>query len=201
MRYPKEHRQAKRLEILRAAARLFRRHGYDGTGIDTIMEACGLTRGGFYGYFESKEQLFAEVMTGDHDFISRLEQREGRSKADLREQALEVIGGYLAPENRERVVRGCSIAALSVDAGRHPAAGETYGEAVKQLVGQLARGLHGGESLDAPDGSDARALACVALCVGGLLVSQAVADDELAGRMEAAAESACRRLLHGKPLS
>lgn len=196
MRYPRKHREEKRREILRAAAHLFRRHGYDGTGIDEIMEACGLTRGGFYGYFDSKEQLFAETMTGEHDFISRLESREGTTAADLREQALEVIDGYLGPENRERVVRGCSIAALAVDAGRHPAAGETYAAAVRQLAAEMGRGLSDVETTDDP-----RALACIALCVGGLLVSHATTDEELASSIESAASVACRRLLAGKPLA
>ena len=194
MRYPREHREEKRREILQSAARLFRERGYDGTGIDTIMEACGLTRGGFYGYFDSKEQLFAEVMSGEHDFIVRLQKREGTTAEELREEALEVIGGYLAPENRERVVKGCSIAALSLDVGRHEAAGETYGAAVEQLAEELARGLGAAES---PDG---RALASIALCVGGLLVSQATANQELADQMESAARLACRRLLNGEPL-
>ncbi|MEM6703119.1 MAG: TetR/AcrR family transcriptional regulator [Acidobacteriota bacterium] len=195
MRYPKEHREEKRREILRSAARLFRERGYDGTGIDMIMEACGLTRGGFYGYFESKERLFAEIMDGEHDFIVRLENRDGETLAELREQALEVIGGYLAPENREGVVRGCSIAALSLDVGRHEAAGESYGNAVRKLAEELGKGVARSQT---PDG---RALASIALCVGALLVSQAVTDDELADDMESAALQACRRLLEGIPLS
>lgn len=193
MRYPPEHRRQKKREIVRAAARLFRERGYEGVGIDTIMEACGLTRGGFYGYFRSKEDLFAETLRDDHDFIERLRERRGTSRRELLDGSLEVLSAYLDPANRDPVVRGCSIAALSIDAGRHPAVRDAYGAAVRNLSAELARGL------EEPRPDDERTLAAIALCVGGLLVSRAVSDPELADRLERAASRAARHLLEARP--
>ena len=62
MRYPKEQKAETRGRILNAAARLFRESGYDGVGVDAIMNEAGLTAGGFYSHFSSKETLFAEAM-------------------------------------------------------------------------------------------------------------------------------------------
>lgn len=185
MRYSPEHKERTRRRIVREARRLFRRHGYDGVGVDAIMASADLTRGGFYGHFRSKAALFAEAMDGEHDFIERLRARDGRTLRELSEQALAVVAGYLAPENRTRVARGCSIAALSTDtarAGRR--ARGAYGAAVRDLAAELARGL------PEPQHDDPRALASIALCVGGLLVSRAVGDAQLADRISAACRDA-----------
>jgi TetR/AcrR family transcriptional repressor of nem operon len=62
VRYSKKHKQETRDKIVQAAARLFRANGYDGVGVDRIMEEVGLTAGGFYSHFPSKEALFAEAV-------------------------------------------------------------------------------------------------------------------------------------------
>ena len=62
MRYPKEQKAETRKRILGAAARLFRERGYEGIGVDAIMKEVGLTAGGFYAHFDSKETLFAEAI-------------------------------------------------------------------------------------------------------------------------------------------
>jgi AcrR family transcriptional regulator len=112
MRYPKGHKDKTRQRIVTAAARLFRRHGYAGVGIDEIMAAADLTRGGFYGYFRSKSDLFAAVMQVEHDFNRRMGERPGESVRELGESALDVVSGYLDPRNRKSVGRGCAMASL-----------------------------------------------------------------------------------------
>ena len=62
MRYPREHKAETHSKIVKAAARLFRERGYDGVGVDAIMNEVGLTAGGFYAHFGSKEALFAEAI-------------------------------------------------------------------------------------------------------------------------------------------
>jgi AcrR family transcriptional regulator len=61
MPYPAGHRQEVRQRIVESARRLFNRSGFDGVSVDCIMAHAGLTRGGFYTYFESKSDLYAEV--------------------------------------------------------------------------------------------------------------------------------------------
>lgn len=62
MRYPAGHKERTRARIVRAAARVFRREGYHAAGLDKVMEEAGLTAGGFYAHFGSKEALLAEVL-------------------------------------------------------------------------------------------------------------------------------------------
>ncbi len=190
MRYPPEHKERTRRRILREAARLFRRRGYHGVGIDGIMSAVGLTRGGFYGHFRSKAALFAEVLRGEHDFNRRMRARRSPDRAALTREAHEIVAGYLDPANRERVGRGCFLAALSPDVAR---AGGTaraaYAERLDELVGEFSRGL------EDPQPRDPRALASVALCVGGLVLSRAVGEPRFADAISRACRDAVREQL------
>ncbi len=190
MRYRPEHKAKTRARIVAEASRLFRRRGYEGVGIDRIMAAAKLTHGGFYGHFRSKAELFVAVLRGEHDFIDRLRRRPGRSRSALTEQAIDVVGGYLDPANRERVGRGCSLAALSVDVGRaEPAAQAAYAATVRELVAEFERGLEKAER------EDPRALASAALCVGGLLLARGMGRDDLAPKLLAACRAETARLL------
>lgn len=190
MRYPEGHREKVRRRIVREAGRLFRRRGYDGVGIDGIMAAARLTRGGFYGYFRSKAQLFAEVLAGEHDLLRRLRERPGRSRAELNAAARAVLGAYLEPGNRDAVGRGCSLATVSTDVARAGApAKAAYAETVRALSAEIERGLDGARP------ADPRALASLALCVGGLVLSRAVGDAALADAIERAAFAAVEEQL------
>ena len=181
MRYSREHREKQRRKIVRQAARLFRRFGYAGVGIERIMAAARLTRGGFYGYFRSKADLFAEVMRDEHEFNSRMQARRGRTPEDLNREAMAVVSGYLAPENRAGVGTGCPMASLSVDVARAPkAVRAAYTEKLKELSAEFADGLPGRAH------DDPRALRSIALAVGGLILSRAVADEDFADRISAA---------------
>jgi TetR/AcrR family transcriptional repressor of nem operon len=194
LRYRPEHKERTRRRILGQAGRLFRRHGYAGVGIDTIMAAARLTRGGFYGYFRSKADLFAQVLGGEHDLIERLRAREGTTQAELTTQAVEVVEGYLHPDHREQVGRGCYLASVSPDVARAGgAARRAYGAKLEELAAELARGLPGA------DARDPRALASLALCVGGLVLARAVEDDGLSRALLAAARDRVEAELVGPP--
>lgn len=174
MRYSPEHKTRTRDRILFEAARLFRKHGFSGVGIEAIMAAADLTRGGFYGHFRSKSELFAAVLDGDHDFTERLRARQTDSGQGLVDEAVEVVRGYLGPENRQRVGRGCSMASLAADVARAGGpAKRAYGGALDDLLEEFARGLPNATT------RDPRAIASVALCIGGLSLARAVEDEDL----------------------
>ena len=197
MRYKPEHKERTRARIVTQAGRLFRRHGYEGVGVDAIMSAAQLTRGGFYGYFRSKAALFAAVLRGEHDFITRMRARPGSTPRELRREAMEVVDGYLHPDNRERVGRGCHMAALSIDVARGGAdARRAYTEKVRDLAREFARGL---DRPAEPPELDPRALASMALCVGGLVISRALADDDLAEALSGACREAVADQLETGP--
>src|ERR1700742_1006381 len=107
MRVSREKAAENRQKIVETAARLFREHGFDGVGVDTIMEGAGLTHGGFYGHFKSKDDLAAEAVThalaGSGDYQSQF-----ATLGDF-------VGDYLSDRHREALGTGCAMAALSGD--------------------------------------------------------------------------------------
>ena len=190
MRYKSDHKALTRDRIIKAAGGLFRRHGYDGVGIDQIMAAAKLTRGGFYGYFASKSALFAQVIGTGHGLNAMMKRRPGSSPQDLTDQALDIVDRYLDPNNRDEIGQGCSMASLSVDVAR---AGEVaqsaFSKKLSDLAAELAKGLESGERLDP------RALATIALSVGGAILARASNDDELVHRLSQACRAAVAREL------
>jgi TetR/AcrR family transcriptional repressor of nem operon len=118
MRYPAEHKQRTREQIIRAAARRFRSRGNKGTVIGDLMRDLRLTHGGFYRHFDSKEELFTTA------FEHSLEE-SARKVLSTVESASEgaklktLIDGYLDLEHCENVAGGCPVAALATDIARH----------------------------------------------------------------------------------
>lgn len=188
LRYTAEHKLRTHTRILRQAGRLFRRHGYRGVGIDRIMGAAGLTRGGFYAHFRSKDALFAEVLAGRADFVERLEAAPRGDAATNAEGACAVIAGYLDPANREKVARGCTLATLTNEV---PRAGRAAKAAYARSVDRLARAFEERVPPHLPDRRE-RALRAVGLCVGGIGLARGAGDDALAHELLAVCrEQAC----------
>lgn len=185
VRYSATHKDATRRRIVAAAGALWRSRGYDGVGIDDVMDAAGLTRGGFYCHFRSKADLFAQVMGDEHGFVRLLRRRRGRGRRALAAEAVAIVRDYLAPAHREVVGRGCHMAALSVDAARaaRPVR-RAYATQVRALVAEFERGL------DAPVPLDPRALAALATCVGALVIARAADDPALVHALLAAGRDA-----------
>src|SRR5215217_3193333 len=105
-----------RERIIEAAARLFRERGFDGIGVAELMKFAGLTHGGFYGHFASKEDLMAQASTHAlnrvQDHWEKFAEREsGQPLAALQ-------ASYLSPQHRDNPGKGCLMAALGADAAR-----------------------------------------------------------------------------------
>ena len=113
MKVSKEKAAAHRAAIVDAAERLFRERGFDGVGVAEITKAAGLTHGGFYGHFASKEVLAAEAC-GEAFAKSRV--RAARS-TDL----AGYIASYLSPRHRDRPEAGCPMPAYATEVARQGA--------------------------------------------------------------------------------
>src|SRR2546430_5223297 len=181
MKVTREQAAANREKIVDAASTLFRRHGFDGIGVADIMKKAGLTHGGFYGHFGSKDDLAAEACTcalrGLNSWISASE--KGGFDAAVR--------NYLTPEHRDDRAHGCLFAALGSDIVRQPrtvrhAMTEGFRTAIDMLVRMVP-----GRSAEA---RRERALATMAGLVGALILSRAVDDSELSDQiLEASAKT------------
>jgi AcrR family transcriptional regulator len=193
MGYSKEHSEATRRRILDSAARLFRSRGYDAASIDEIMAGAGLTRGGFYQHFRSKQDLFAAYVGRELDFGRQVRRAmESRPEAPLRAVA-EALDFYLAPGNRGRVARGCTIVSSAADVARGSArARRAFTGAFLGMQEEFREIARRGDPVQEPD---AAALAAIATCVGGVVLARALSDEGLVEALLDACRDAVAREL------
>jgi TetR/AcrR family transcriptional regulator, transcriptional repressor for nem operon len=163
-----------RERIIEVASRLFRERGFDGIGVAELMKSAGLTHGGFYGNFASKEDLMAQACTraleASLDMVQNAVDRGG-------EDALsDIASAYLSPAHRDRPGEGCALAALGAEAARHdsPIRG-AFTQGVRSVVDMLTRLLPGKSKRTKRE----RALAIYASMVGAIVLARAVDDAEL----------------------
>src|SRR6476469_1089404 len=183
VRVTRKQSAANRERVLDVAGTLFREHGFDGIGVADIMKRAGLTHGGFYGPFASKDDLAAEI-TGR--VVSRegwMQRLSGKTNPSLKE----VVRGYLTPRHRDHPGTGCLFAALGSDVVRQPTAvRRAFTEGLKNRVDAL-RELIPGRSATA---RRRQALATISGMIGALMLSRAVDDPKLsADILDAAAEA------------
>ena len=179
MRYGPEHKEKTRARILASAGKLFRRLGYHGAGVDKVMEEAGLTAGGFYAHFDSKQALLAEAI--EHVGAESDERRAAwTGELSGRDWAQAFLGGYFSEDHRRQIEEGCPLAALISEVSRADDAAKANFEAiVRELESKLASHVGG----CGPDDAKERALAAVALCVGGLGLARSVHDEAFAERI------------------
>lgn len=195
MPYAPDHRVETRSRILASARRLFNRNGLTEISIDKIMAGAGLTHGGFYKYFDSKEELYAEAIThfikcGAVEPWQKMAFANSPQGADL---ARAILDAYLSREHLEDMEGSCPVIGLATDVARGGgAAKRAYRQVMEMMTQIFASNLgpnplretstHGSNSQDTE-----RALAVVALCVGGMVLARAVDDAATAAELRAAA--------------
>ncbi|HEX3762010.1 MAG TPA: TetR/AcrR family transcriptional regulator [Kofleriaceae bacterium] len=162
--------------IVETAGRAIRAHGYDGASVADVMKQAGLTHGGFYAHFASREAMLEEAIDrAADDGRGRL-----RAVADRAEpgHALEaIIASYLSDRHVEHPESGCTLAALGSETRRQaPALRRIATRQVGGLADLIAAQLPGGDTADNRD----RALATLCGMVGALSLSRAVDDPALA---------------------
>jgi TetR/AcrR family transcriptional regulator, transcriptional repressor for nem operon len=191
MPYPSGHRAEVRGKIIQSARRLFNRHGFDSVSLDQIMSGAGLTRGGFYSYFQSKSDLYVEVLGcffTDREWKSCWEGVE----VDLasREAGRQVVRAYLSRQHFEDVENSCPMVALPTDVTR---SGESAKHAFETVFSAMVRVLERSlkQRRKAPA---ARAQAIAALCVGGMVVARAFKDRSHADKLRDACMSVALEL-------
>lgn len=181
MRATNKRKAETRGRILAAAGTLFRRRGIDAVGVDAVMHEAGLTHGGFYVHFPSKEALAAEVCT---DQLARSAARWTEiADTERREEALaRIVAGYLSEEYLASPERGCIVPVLGPELARRPASRPTLTDAIRGMITALARCL---PRRRRP--AQERALAALSTMVGALVLARLSADPALSRDILAAA--------------
>ena len=163
-----------RERIVESAAQLFRERGFDGIGVADLMKKAGLTHGGFYGHFASKEDLIAEAsaraLTRSLADWSRVADRASGDPLSA------VAGAYLTSRHRDNPGTGCLLAALGPDVSRQ-------GRAVRQTVTDHVRSACDLLATLVPGKSKAtrraKAIRTFATLVGAMVIARAVDDRAL----------------------
>jgi len=167
-----------RERLLTVALTKFREHGFDGIGVADVMKAAGMSLGSFYGYFDSKEQLVAEVsalaVSGTKDLLG------GFLSKDDKKVLPGMVDGYLSSGHRDNLSEGCALAALGSeithqrDSVRHGVTTE-----LQALFTGTARHLSGHTKAE----KENSAIALMASLVGGLMLARMTDDKKLSDRI------------------
>lgn len=178
MKVSRAQAEENRERILDNAAQLFRERGFDGIGLNDLMQAAGLTRGGFYGHFGSKDDLAVEA-------CARAMQANREQWKPQTDRSLGAwVEAYLSDAHRDHPGQGCALVALAGDAARGgPAVQAVFATGVQSLALALQPQMPAADEA----GRREQALALLSTLVGSLLLSRAVGDAGLSRELRAAA--------------
>lgn len=173
-----------RIAIEEASARLFREQGIKAVSVADLMGAAGLTHGGFYGHFESKDALAAVACTKAFEQSAKLWQRRVADKAPAEARAA-LVDGYLSARHRNDPGAGCPIVGLASDVAREPAGKPVhaaYVDGLKHLLEKLEATQASGDA----ERDHAQALVQMATLVGSMVLARATRGDALSDAFLAA---------------
>jgi TetR/AcrR family transcriptional regulator, transcriptional repressor for nem operon len=181
MKVSKEKAAENREMILDAAARLFREKGLSEVGVGTLSEAAGLTHGSVYSQFGSKEKLMTEAM--------KYAFGKNAARATEMPSLVETLDYYLSAAHRDRLGRGCMIAALGCEMPRQSrSVRKTFTDGLQRNLARISAKLSKREKRSREDD----AIALFAAMVGTLVLARAVDDSQFSDRILAASH---KRLL------
>jgi len=169
MKVSKQKAAENRAAMVAAAGRLFRERGFEGVSLAEISQAAGLTHGGFYGQFGSKEALAAEACSEAFD-----EALDGFAARTRAEGLAGYLQSYLSERHRDRRDGGCPMPALAADAARHgPPVQAAFAAGVRRYLEAMER-LPDARSEGGTEGRE-EAILTLAAMVGALALSRATA--------------------------
>lgn len=191
MRYSETHRAETHEKLVRLAGRVLRKKGPDRFSVAELMASAGLTHGGFYAHFKSKDALLAEALQGIFEESNRKLDQLADGLPPRR--ALEkFIDNYVSPAHRDKAATGCPIVALN---SHLPAQSRkfraTFDDGVRQLIGNLAGHMNTAGLAD----SEKLAAFVLAAMAGAVVLSRAVSDANLSHALLASARNTIKTQL------
>ena len=174
MRVSREKAAENRERIIDIASKLFRERGFDGVGVADLMKSAGLTHGGFYGNFESKDDLIVKACTRaleqSLDTLKNAVENGGKDALNM------IATAYLSPAHRDHPGSGCAMAALGAEVARNSKpVRATFSKTVLATV-ELLTQIVSGKSKRA---KRERSLAIYSSLIGALVLARAVDDPDL----------------------
>jgi TetR/AcrR family transcriptional repressor of nem operon len=191
MPYPAGHRDQVRERIVRSARELFNRRGFEGTSVDAIMAAAGLTRGGFYSYFKTKEELYAEAIRLIVADMHMAEWEDLASSPNAFQVVKSIINAYLSDDHLSNIECQCPLITQPNDVARTGTVAKwAYRDVFLYMLETVAKALTGSGHRD-----PGLPYALTALLVGSMTLARSVGDEELAKRIRDSSRRQALRLV------
>ena len=170
MKTSKANVEANREKLLQAASEGFRQHGFDGVKVADVMQAAGLSHGGFYTYFESKDDLVAQTCAMSLERQANgLKAATGDRKAELEAY----VTRYLSTKNRDAPGQACLFPSLAADVARQA-------EPVRQIFSEgMADYLDALAALSDSGEGRTKAITLLSTLAGAMVLARAVSDKSL----------------------
>ena len=192
MRYSKEHKSQTHARIVKRASVKLREKGAHGIGVADLMKEAGLTHGGFYAHFDSREALVIEAFT--HAMDRSTERWRKLSEAAPAEKRLsKIVDSYLTPLHRDDPGQGCAVPTLGAEIARESAkTRRVFAGRMEQMIDMLADQVHG----TPPKAARKQAVAALATMMGTLVMARIAGSGEFSDEILKAGREA---LLGPKP--
>ena len=186
MRYSKEHKLETRARIVKRASMRLREKGAHGIGVADLMKDAGLTHGGFYAHFESREALVVEAISHAMDRGTERWRKLAEQTAPEKRLAT-IVESYLTPVHRDDPGRGCAIPTLAAEIAReNPRTRKAFAAKLEQMIDMLAEQIP-----DVPrKAARKQAMAVIATMMGTLVLSRIAGTGEFSGEMLGAGREA-----------
>jgi TetR/AcrR family transcriptional repressor of nem operon len=166
MRYAEDHKAQTHQRILQEASARFRRDGIGATGLQPLMKALGLTHGGFYAHFKSKDELVEKALRAAVD-----QSKERTAKTFDQEGSVSAfLDMYLSPAHRDSPEKGCPLPTMCAELGQRGEPSAITDEMLKVRIEALEKAM-----ADKPD-ADARSLVMMSTVIGALTMARSVQD-------------------------
>jgi TetR/AcrR family transcriptional regulator, transcriptional repressor for nem operon len=188
MRVSRAQAEENRETVINVASRLFREHGFDGIGLKDLMKGAGLTQGGFYKQFASKDNLAALASRRAMESATRRWSDAATNNADPLEAVMQF---YLSSGHRGEKAEGCPLVALGSDAARQSEeVRRPFEDGIRAHFEVLDELMDDAKSAS-PSG---KAMAILSLMVGAVTLSRIMEDEDLSQRILDAAAGEVRRI-------
>jgi TetR/AcrR family transcriptional regulator, transcriptional repressor for nem operon len=175
VRYSKEHKFQTHERIVKKASVKLREKGAHGIGVADLMKDAGLTHGGFYAHFDSRDALVIEAFTHAMD-RSTARWRKLSEETPVEKRLSKIVNTYLAPVHRDDLGHGCAVPALAAEIARESAkTRRVFSGRMEQMIDMLAEQFHGMPRKAARK----EAVAALATMMGSLVMARVAGNSEL----------------------
>jgi TetR/AcrR family transcriptional regulator, transcriptional repressor for nem operon len=186
MRYSKEHKQETHARIVKKASERLREKGAHGIGVADLMKEAGLTHGGFYAHFDSREALLIEAFSHAMDRATERWRKIGLETAPEKRLA-QIVNSYLTPVHRDDPSHGCAVPTLGAEIAREsPKTRKAFAAKLEQMIDMLAEQI----TDVPPKAARKQAMATLSTMMGSMVLARIAGTGEFSDEILASGRDA-----------